>query len=254
MRKSAMHPANGVAHFRLGHEIHQQLLHAAHQPGPLEDRLIKLAGDGVAATMVLGDSFGEPFVAIFGGDVGPGERPHVVGVCGRLERMELVLDEMLDRAGNAAAAPFVETHVRRQRFGEKAGEIRRPCRVGFRSTLRVSKSKYSSGSTVAPGLPPVDLHQRGREGAPTDLEGNAIGLSPSTQRVSTRSRAFMVRFHSVCHQSHRSQEARFQQRLILAQCDVRLGEPFFHRQGGIADQAVGPEVGHGDFQAVARRA
>ena len=78
--------ANGVADLRLGQEIHQELFHAAHQPRSLEDRHVQFAGDGVAPSMVLADSFGEPGVAVVGRYVGPGERSHVVGGCGRCER------------------------------------------------------------------------------------------------------------------------------------------------------------------------
>ena len=105
--------ADRVADLRIGQEIHQEPLHAAHQPRPLEDRLIQLAGDRVAASMVLGNSLREPLVAIVGRNVGPGERPFAPRPCGRFERMELVLDEMLDRSGYAAATPFVEGRVRR---------------------------------------------------------------------------------------------------------------------------------------------
>ena len=55
---------DGVANLRFRQKIHQELLHAVHQPRPLEDRLVELARYRVTATMVLSDPFGESFVAI----------------------------------------------------------------------------------------------------------------------------------------------------------------------------------------------
>ncbi len=71
--------ANRVADFRRGQKIDEELLHAAHQPGALEDRLVQFTGHGVATAVVLDGSLGKAVVAVASGDVGPGERAYVVG-------------------------------------------------------------------------------------------------------------------------------------------------------------------------------
>ena len=112
--------------------------------------MVQFARHGVAAAMVLGDSLGEPFVAVVGRNVGPGES--------LARRRRLRADwsgwNLYSTKCSSEPGTLPQPHSSKVALdGSGSAKKRRKSvvfRVGFRSTLRVSKSKYSSGATVAP--------------------------------------------------------------------------------------------------------
>jgi len=169
-------------------EICEQVLHSPHQPGRLEDGLVKLTSDGKAAVLNGPDRFGDPIKSVVGIYVGPVKRENLLRGCEFTERMEPIFHEMFHRSAHHPVTPLIPDNICWEWRGIPRTEVRLlSCRAdGDESRVKAEilcRIKRRARSLV------INLHQPGGKRSPTDLEWCSVrdaGAAHGSQDAITR--------------------------------------------------------------------